>query len=186
MTAMQRDTLRKKLFETFGHLTDAQLMGACVWAEARGEVREGKIAVASVVMERVEHRAWDGTTVKGVILCPHQFSAFLPLDRNYRRLAEFAADFETAMIASPPLANCVAIAEGILAGDIPRDPVIAANHCTQYVEISHRRRLDEAVTKRGDTMELARIDRSRWWKNMRLVATIGRHEFYAETPCTCR
>jgi hypothetical protein len=167
---MQRDALRKKLFETFGHLTDAQLMGACVWAEARGEVREGKIAVASVVMERVEHRAWDGTTVKGVILCPFQFSAFLPLDKNYLLLAEFAADFETAMIKSPPLANCVAIAEGILAGAIPRDPVIGANH---------RRRMDEAVTKRGDTMELARIDRSRWWKTMRLVATIGRHEFYA-------
>jgi hypothetical protein len=179
---MTREKLQQLLNATFGHLTDAQLMAADVWAEARGETREGKIAVASVIMERVEHRDWDGQTVNEVILCPWQFSSFLPTDPNFRLLQEMAADFTLAVAKSPSLQTCLGIAEGILAGAIPRDPIIAANNCTQYVTIAWRTMMDgkaDQLWAQFRTAEFAVLNKKRWWTRMRRVATIGHHEFYA-------
>ena len=179
---MTREKLQQLLQQTFGHLGDAQLLAAVVWAEARGETREGKIAVASVVMERVEHRDWDGRTVGEVVLCPWQFSAFLPADPNWPRLKEIAADFATAVIQSPALMTCLTIAEGILTGAIPRDPVITTHNCTQYVTSAWRTLMDKKaaeLTAQGRAADLAVLDKKRWWIRMRRIATIGHHEFYA-------
>jgi spore germination cell wall hydrolase CwlJ-like protein len=67
---MKTPDLKKLLDQRFGHLSDDRLLALTIYGEARKKSREGKIAIASVVLERVEHRNWDGQTIKEVCLMP--------------------------------------------------------------------------------------------------------------------
>ena len=97
----------KKMYDAslaeFGYLDDDRLMGLCILAEAGGEIREGRIAVGTVILERVDHRAWDGQTIKEVILWPCQFSWTLPRDREHEQMVKTAKDFDSYYTLSKPL-----------------------------------------------------------------------------------
>jgi len=155
MTALD---LKKILYATFGSLTDDRLLALTIYGEARGESREGKIAVGSVILERVDHRDWDGRTIKEVCLMPWQFSCFLPQDPNFKPLAFIADDFDLALQKSDSLRACYDIARGLLGGAIPRDAIIAEHHATQYKTIDCK---------------------ASWAAKMRKVATVNHHEFFA-------
>jgi len=58
--------MRQEDKQIFDSLEPWQAMGLCIEREAGGEPREGKIAVATVILERVDHRSWDGKTIKEV------------------------------------------------------------------------------------------------------------------------
>lgn len=119
----------------FRALTDKQLMGLCIQREAAGEPREGKIAVGTVILERVDHRNWDGNNIKDVILKDWQFSWTMPQAGAdyYNRSVEMARDWDTAYRSSASLRESYGIAEGLLDGVIPRDPVLAKFHCCEYL-----------------------------------------------------
>ncbi len=155
---MTRDELQKLLLDTFGHLDDRQLLALTIFGEARGESREGKIAVGSVILERVDHRGWDGSTIKEVCLMPWQFSCFLPGDPNSAGLKLIAQNFGNQCLRYALVQQCYVIATGLLEGTIARTPEIAANHACQYCT--------DAVDPD-------------WKKKMTRVAAIGHHEFYA-------
>lgn len=157
---MTRDELQKSLLADFGSLDDKQLLTLTLYGEARGEFREGQIAVGSVVLERVDHRKWDGDTIKSVCLMPYQFSCFLPQDPNYIDLKITARNFDARYEKSSALQKCYAVASGLIDGTIARTPEIAATHCCQY------------ATARG-------AEGVAWDDKMKLVATIGHHNFYA-------
>ena len=73
----------------FIDLGDDQLLGRCVYGEARGEGHRGMAAVASVVMNRFhDHTKRYGGTLKSVILKPWQFSCFNANDPNLDKLAD--------------------------------------------------------------------------------------------------
>jgi len=58
------------------------IMGAlCIWREARGEPREGKVAVWNVIKNRVASKRW-GPTITRVVTARWQFSAFNDGDPN--------------------------------------------------------------------------------------------------------
>ena len=156
---MKTPDLKKLLNQRFGHLPDDRLLALTIYGEARGESRDGKIAMASVVLERVDHRNWDGDTIHAVCLMPWQFSCFLPGDPNFPQLARIAEDFDAALQKSAALVVCHDIARGVLDGRIPRDPIVAATHAVQYCTVDCR---------------------PKWAAKMREVAQIGRHIFYAE------
>lgn len=59
------------------------LLAILVWGEARGEDNHGKLAVATVVTNRV---ALSGKSLKDVILQKYQFSCFNRNDPNYSKL----------------------------------------------------------------------------------------------------
>jgi N-acetylmuramoyl-L-alanine amidase len=155
---MKSSELKRLLYQTFGDLADDQLLALAMYGEARGESMEGKVAMGSVVLERVDHRDWDGKTIKEVLLLNYQFSAFLPNDPNFKQLALIASDFDAALMKSAALSVCYDVARGLLNGTIPRDPIIAAHNICQYKVIGCP---------------------AAWADKMRLVATIGAHEFYA-------
>lgn len=155
---MKKQELKELLWNTFGHLTKKQLMGLTIYGEARGESKQGKIAVGSVILERVEHRDWDGKTIHEVCLMPFQFSCYLPADPNFPALKLIAEDWEGKYRNSLVLQYCYRIAADLIDGLIERTPKIAQNHATQYKTISCP---------------------AAWAKDMRLVETIGNHEFYA-------
>lgn len=160
---MKSSDLKELLFSTFGHLVPAQIMGLTIYGEARGESGAGKIAVGSVILERVDHRDWDGKTVQEVCLCPYQFSCFLPNDPNFNALKMIAQDWEHKYLQSKDLQDCFHIALDLLAGRILRQSDIAENHAMQY--------LTTALRKSKACPD--------WVRKMKRVATVDNHEFYA-------
>jgi hypothetical protein len=146
--------------ESFWKLDERQILALAIYGEARGEPAEGKIAVGSVILERVDHRAWDGKTVHEVCLKKYQLSCFNPGDPNRGKLLNLAEHWDESMVTDPALNDCYTIASGLLDGTIPRTPEIAASHCCQY--------LTKAAKKGVD-----------WWTGMDLVLTVRNHEFYA-------
>jgi hypothetical protein len=135
-------------------------MALTIYGEARGEIYPGKVAVGSVIMERVDHRDWDGKTIHEVCLMPYQFSCYLPNDPNFNALRLIAVDWETKAMRSMVMSECYQVAVGLLNESIPRTPEIAATHCCQY--------MTEAARKGA-----------KWDDNMRVVAKIGHHVFFA-------
>ena len=146
--------------DDFGHLEPLKIMGLTIYGEARGENRAGRIAVATVIMERVEHRKWDGETIEDVCLWPEQFSCFLPNDPNRAKLALVAKDWDYHISIDRYLAACYQIAKGVENGTIPRDPDLHNANCCQYLTTEAKKS-------------------AKWWKSMRMVKQIGNHEFYA-------
>ncbi len=144
--------------ESFWKLSDKQVMALTIYGEARGEPTEGKIAVGSVILERVDHRDWDGKTIHEVCLKPWQFSCFNLRDPNREKLLYVAGHWDSEMTLNTSLNNCYCIAAGLIDGLILRTKEIAENHATQYLTVG----CDAA-----------------WEKKMKKVVTIGRHEFYA-------
>lgn len=144
----------------FLKLNAAQIMALTIYGEARGESTEGKIAVGSVILERVDHRAWDGRTVQEVCLRKWQFSCFLENDPNHGKLLAIAENWDAAMATNPTLNDCYGIASGLLNGNIPRTPEIAKWNCCQY-----------ATAKGAENVT--------WDDKMTEILRIGGHIFYA-------
>ena len=66
----------------FDAFTDQELVTRVVWAEARGEPIEGKIAVANVIRNRTMNPDRYGEGWRGVCLKPKQFSCLNEGDPN--------------------------------------------------------------------------------------------------------
>lgn len=145
----------------FGHLSQTEIVALTLWAECRGESLAGKISVGTVIMNRVDHRLWDGDTYQDVCLWPKQFSCFNPSDIQRERLVDFAEDRDFSFENSRSLKECLRIATGLLTGTIQPDKEILNSGCCQYL-----------TTKAKNHCE--------WWKKMRFVKKIGAHEFYTD------
>jgi len=65
---------------------DFEICARTIWAEARGESFEGQVAVAHVLINRVEVRHRKESTLSGVCLEPSQFSAWNLDDPNRKKL----------------------------------------------------------------------------------------------------
>lgn len=66
------------------HLSEEELLTACLWAEARGESEEGQQAVCNVILNRVKKKM--GKSISAVILQPNQFSWTNPQDVNFPKV----------------------------------------------------------------------------------------------------
>ena len=150
-----------KAAPVFWALSEERLMALTIMREAGGESAEGKIAVGTVILERVDHRKWDGKTIHEVCLMPWQFSCYNVKDIGYRGTLGIAQDWDAFYAKSFSLMDCYAIASGMLAGYIPRHPILAAAHCCQYLN-----------------PKVAPEAREKWIKGgMESILIIGRHEF---------
>ena len=154
---MKKAELKELLWATFSHLDENQIMGLTIYGEARGETTEGKIAVGSVILERVDKQGWMGKTIQEVCLMPYQFSCFLPSDPNFEALKLIADDWVKKYMQSIDLQQCHAVARGLIDGLIPRTPEIAAKHVTQYKTPAAK---------------------AAWADKMTKIVQIGGHEFY--------
>jgi hypothetical protein len=146
--------------DAFLKLSPVQVLCLTIYGEARGEPTEGKIAVGSVILERVDHRNWDGKTITEVCFKPYQFSCYNERDPNYPKLLHIAERWDFELATGMTLNDCYGIALGLLNGNIPRTPEIAAAHCCQY------------ATAKG-------AENVKWDDKMKVVAKIGSHIFFA-------
>lgn len=143
----------------FSDLTEAQLMGLCIWAEARGEGEAGRIAVGSVILNRADygkkHDAWGrrfGNSIHTVILAPAQFSWTLGSDPQYARCVKIAQDYEGAYHDHPNLEVMFDVARSLMACQIERN-VKAIYYHTHAVK-------------------------PKWSREMKVEKVIGNHIFY--------
>lgn len=68
-------------------LTDLEVFARTIYGEARGEIHEGKIAVANVIMNRAKGLVkWWGNDVRTCCLHPFQFSCWLVSDPNRSKI----------------------------------------------------------------------------------------------------
>lgn len=148
----------------FEGLEDNQLLGLCIYCEAAGEPTEGRIAVGTVVLERVDKQVWMGKTIQQVILMPWQFSFVMPEagEEYYNKCLAIADDFVHQLTINTALKECYAIAVGLINGTIPRDPDLHAVHCTQYLN-----------PKTAATTQAKWLDHG-----MKIVKVIGKHDFF--------
>jgi len=162
--------MRKQDIPYFEKLTDAELMALCIEREAGGEPIEGQIAVGTVILERVDHRDWDGKTIHEVILKPWQFSWTMPEAgaEYYDQAVELARNFQVHVQENESLQECMKIADGMITGALLRTPELAAAHCCEYVAGVFRKDMDAHPKKPCN----------RWWQKMKLFKTIAGHEFY--------
>lgn len=138
--------------QRFWDLPSVNLLALCIYGEARGESREGKVAVGSVIAERVKRGGWYGKNWKEVILKPRQFSCFNMSDPNFTRLYDMAADFCGYVQKDKALSACLDVARGIKEGTLQAG-FVATHYKTKTCKAA-------------------------WTKNMDLVAIEGSHEFY--------
>jgi len=138
----------------FEKLKERELLALAVYGEARGEPIEGKIAVASVIMNRLKRNGWYGKDLYEVILKPYQFSCFNPGDPNRRRLEIIAENFSDYILNYEKLRECYWVACGFL------DHYLTSNvgDATHYHAVY--------------------IDPPSWAQEMVEVARIGNHIFY--------
>ena len=140
-------------------MTDRHALGLTIWGECRGEPLEGKLAVASVLRNRLATGRW-GHTYESVCRARSQFSCWNPTDPNSPALLAFAAQLESgATPEDPALLACLWIADGLLAGFFP-SPVGAATH---YFATSMK-------------------DAPAWAKTGEYVTRIANHMFFAKVP----
>jgi len=137
----------------FGNLSDDQILALTIYAEARGESLEGKIAVGSVILERVDHRTWDGDTIHEVCLWPMQFSCYNPADPNRTMLKKITDTWRDEIGKNKTLQECMEISQGLISGSIERYP------------------------KALDYFNPA-VCQPVWEKEKTFVAEIGHHKFY--------
>jgi len=161
--------MRREDKKTFFALTDWQLMGLCIEREASGEPHDGRIAVGTVILERVDHRKWDGDTIKSVILMKWQFSWTMPEagEDYYENAVKIAANWVDEFKKRPALQECCQIATGLINRSIPRDPDLSAAHCCQYLNPNASK--EAAKTK------------AKWLAGgMTLIKAIAHHEFFKD------
>lgn len=146
-------------------LTEPQLFALNIEREASGEPRDGRIAVGTVVLERVDHRDWDGKTIREVILKRWQFSWTMPEagKEYYEQAVKTAKNFKQRLHDSILMRGCYDLAVGMLDGTIQRDQDLAVVHCCQYLNP------DVAPGTKKEWLEAG----------MKMVKRIGRHEFFA-------
>jgi len=143
----------------FKKLDDVKLLAITIYGEARGEPLAGKIAVASVVLNRFKKNSWFGKTLKDVILKPYQFSCFNEDDPNRIKLLAIAQNWDMFYQKDKVLRECYDIASKFLDPNditILKDNVFSATHY-------------KTKNCKAD-----------WADKMQLTAVIGNHEFYTE------
>jgi N-acetylmuramoyl-L-alanine amidase len=119
------------LAEVLVALSDEEVVGLTIWAEARQEPLTGRVAVGCIIRNRVraQQRRF-GLTYREVCLKPWQFSCWLPQggESNHRALLEQAKMLATTN-ATPamPLRNALWIAQGVM-NDTVEDIVKGATH----------------------------------------------------------
>lgn len=142
-------------------LTPIQRVALTLWAEARNSSRALRVAIGSVILNRVkaQHPRW-GLTADEVCLKRRQFSCWNPgEDHNHQSLLDAARHLLRGEAIGPILRECLAIAAEVCTGTLP-DTAAGATH---YYS-------PDAMVPKGSTPE--------WAHGIKPVAEIDGTRFY--------
>ena len=123
--------MKQEHIKIFKDLNEVEILGLCIRFEAMTEPYEGKVAVGSVVLNRVDHPGWGwGNTVHTVIMKPYQFSWLNETDKQYERAVKVANTM--GLVDLPSIDNCCMISDLLLTGEIERN-VKAMHYYADYI-----------------------------------------------------
>lgn len=126
-----------------------------IYFEAGAESYQGKVAVANVILNRVENKAFKADTVCGIVNQPKQFSYHKTHKSGGRKKIDIYDKNQDKV-----LSDSLNIAIGVLSGTI-KDNTNGATHFINY-----------KIAKYKD-----------WTAGLRRTKVIGQHTFYAfKTP----
>lgn len=154
--------------DAIAQLASDQVLAITLYGEARSEPVEGRIAIASVIRNRVNADVghdgkpdWWGEGYRGVCLAPMQFSCWQPKggEQNYADVIAVVRSTVNRVAIGPVLRECLWLALGIISGDL-RDRVNGATH---YL-----------------TADLFRINPPAWAKGKTPSARVGAHLFFKD------
>lgn len=157
--------------EQIASLASDQVLAITLYGEARSEPVEGRIAIASVIRNRVNTDIgndskpdWWGEGYRGVCLAPWQFSCWTPKggpgqQQNYDVVMAVVRAALNGVSPGPVMRECLWLALGIISGDL-RDRVNGATH---YL-----------------TADLFRINPPLWAKGKTPPVRIGSHLFFKD------
>ena len=147
--------------QIFLTLTEKQILALTIYGEAMGEPEEGKIAVGSVVLERVK-RGNRGKTVRTVCLWRKQFSCFNESEKVYGKVLHAAETWDQTISVDFVLMDCFGLAVGLIDGYLPEHPVILEKKCLNYLN-----------------PKWATDAKAKWLAaGMKVVLRVGQHEFF--------
>lgn len=138
-------------------LDDVTVLALTIYGEARGEKREGREAVANVILNRVMLRQWSvgpaswGRSVKDVCLARLQFSSWNADDPNRAKMLALGA----GEVSNKAYDECMAIAKRAI-----------------------RSELNDNTGQADHYLVTAIASRTKWAKGKKPVAVIGAHSFY--------
>lgn len=136
-------------------LSERELVALTIYGESRGESMLGKMAVASVIRNRLESGRW-GALYATVVLAPKQFSCWTIGDPNLAVIREIGQSLSADLTPTDPVVKqCLWIADGTVNG-LLESTVLDARH---YYAAS----LEHPPS---------------WAATGELVAQIGAHRFY--------
>lgn len=140
-------------------LTDHTALALTLWAEARDQSLDGRVAVASVIRNRVRRPAWWGTTYRTVCLSPQQFSCWnRGRDPNHLKLIALAERIVSGIPSGDrQYEECAFLADGVIR-NILGDATAGSDH---YM-----------------TSALFKTNTVAWAKGKAPTATIGSHVFF--------
>jgi len=141
-------------------LGQVPILAITLWGEARSESLEGRVAVASVVRNRVLSGRF-GRDYRAVCLAPWQFSCWGRKggEQNHAAVMDAAGKVARGQGLTPLLRECLWIAEGVIAGDL--------------TDASHG--ADHYLTRALYDSPGAPV----WARRYRVTAQVGRHVFLA-------
>jgi N-acetylmuramoyl-L-alanine amidase len=117
--------------QLFLNLNEVEILGMCILFEASTEPYEGKVAVGSVVLNRVDHPGWGwGNSIHTVIMKPAQFSWLNTKDKQYPKAVETAK--KIGIMDVPKLDSCCMIADLLITGEVERN-VKAMHYYADYI-----------------------------------------------------
>jgi spore germination cell wall hydrolase CwlJ-like protein len=138
---------------TLNDLSEEDLLTACLWAEARGEIEGGQKAVCNVILNRVTKGM--RPTIREVILQPHQFSWTAPGDVNLDKVFTASAKEPEAW------GRANRIAKAALSGKL----VDNTNNADHYLNIEATR-----AARGNGTLPS-------WYDAAKVTVVIGKHTF---------
>lgn len=98
--------------DDFSDDSDEVLLARMLFGEARNCSDNEKTAVAYTVLNRVDDgKRWNGTTIKGVILKPWQYSCFNDNDPNKKKLKDPEKYDKVSW------GKCLGVARGVVSGE---------------------------------------------------------------------
>lgn len=144
--------------QPFRSLPTERIMALALYGESRDESTEGKLAVATVILNR---QRLFGLNIHDVILQKNQFSPFMSRDRQYQQMLKLAKYWPTKFETKKELMlyECLMISRGLITNTM----------------IAHQK-----IEKSGAAYFKAVYCRSSFHSGLIFVARIGNHQFYTK------
>lgn len=144
--------------QPFRSLPTERIMALALYGESRDESTEGKLAVATVILNR---QRLFGLNIHDVILQKNQFSPFMSRDRQYQQMLKLAKYWPTKFETKKELMlyECLMISRGLITNTM----------------IAHQK-----IERSGAAYFKAVYCRSSFHNSLIFVARIGNHMFYTK------